>query len=312
MIISASRRTDIPTYYSDWFFNRIKEGYVLVRNPMNAHQISKISLSPEVVDGIVFWTKNPAPMMGRLDMLQDYMYYFQFTLNSYGQDVETHIPSKQKTIIPTFQKLSDLIGPDRVIWRYDPIFLNETYNVDYHINYFEKLAKLLCKYTKKCTISFIDMYRNTEKNIASLSLQKFSRDQQEFLAKNLAEIAQAYDLKIDTCAEGIDLEQYGIQHARCIDDQLFSKLLGCPLKVGKDKNQRLECGCIESLDIGAYNTCRNGCRYCYANYSEKTVCTNAGKHNPNSPLIFGEISPDDKIVERKMHLCRNAQLELNF
>lgn len=312
MIISASRRTDIPTYYSDWFFNRIKEGYVLVRNPMNAHQISKISLSPEVVDGIVFWTKNPAPMMDRLDMLQDYMYYFQFTLNSYGQDVETHIPSKQRTIIPTFQKLSDLIGPDRVIWRYDPIFLNETYNVDYHINYFEKLAKLLCKYTKKCTISFIDMYRNTEKNIASLSLQKFSRDQQEFLAKNLAEIAQAYDLKIDTCAEGIDLEQYGIQHARCIDDQLFSKLLGCPLKVGKDKNQRLECGCIESLDIGAYNTCRNGCRYCYANYSEKTVCTNAGKHNPNSPLIFGEISPDDKIVERKMHLCRNAQLELNF
>lgn len=149
MIISASRRTDIPTYYSDWLLSRVKAGYVYVQNPMNAHQISRVSLSPEVVDGIVFWTKNPTPMLDKLDALRDYMYYFQFTLNSYGTDVERNIPSKNNVIIPAFQQLSDLIGPDRVIWRYDPIFLSETYTMDYHIRYFEELAKRLSPYTKK-------------------------------------------------------------------------------------------------------------------------------------------------------------------
>lgn len=312
MIISASRRTDIPTYYSNWFFNRIMDGYVLVRNPMNAHQISRINLSPDVVDGIVFWTKNPIPMLDKLDRLQDYMYYFQFTLNSYGQDVEPHVPSKQKYIIPAFQKLSDSIGPERVIWRYDPIFLNETYSPEYHVRYFEKLAKILHQYTKKCTISFIDLYRNTQKNVKGLELQSFSTDQQKQLAKSLSEIAHGYGLKMDTCAEGIELEQYGIQHARCIDDRLFGELLNCPLKVGKDKNQRLECGCIESLDVGAYNTCRNGCLYCYANYSQKSVEINSTRHNPQSPLIFGEVGPEDKIIERKMQSCKSTQLELNM
>lgn len=312
MIISASRRTDIPTYYSEWFFNRIKEGYALVRNPMNAHQISKISLRPDVVDGIVFWTKNPLPMLDKLELLADYMYYFQFTLNAYGQDVETGVPLKNNTVVPAFQKLSDIIGPDRVIWRYDPIFLNETYSAEYHIRYFEELAKRIAPYTKKCTISFLDFYRNTEKNIAGLSIQKFTPEVQEFLAKNLSEIAYSYGLKMDTCAEGIDLQKFGIDHARCIDDRLFGKLLNCPLKVGKDKNQRLECGCIESLDIGAYNTCRNGCRYCYANYSTKTVCTNVGKHNPESPLLIGEIGPEDKITERKMHSCIENQIQFDL
>ena len=312
MIISASRRTDIPTYYSEWFFNRIKAGYVLVRNPMNAHQISKINLSPDVADGIVFWTKNPIPMLDKLDLLTDYMYYFQFTLNAYNQDVETGVPLKNNIVVPAFQKLSDIIGPDRVVWRYDPIFLNETYTAEYHIRYFEKLAKRLAPYTKKCTISFLDFYRNTEKNIAGLSIQKFTPEVQEFLAKNLSEIAYSYGLKMDTCAEGIDLQKFGIDHARCIDDRLFGKLLHCPLKVGKDKNQRLECGCIESLDIGAYNTCRNGCRYCYANYSTKTVRTNAGKHNPESPLLIGEIGSEDKITERKMHSCIENQIQFDL
>ena len=241
MIISASRRTDIPTYYSDWFFNRIKAGYVLVRNPMNIHQISKISLNPELVDGIVFWTKNPIPMLDKLDRLADYTYYFQFTLNAYGHDVETGVPSKNDVIIPAFQKLSDMIGPKRVIWRYDPIFINKTYTFEYHLHYFEQLAKRLAPYTEKCTISFLDFYRNTQRNIASLAIDRFTPELQESLAKNMAAIAKSYGLKIDTCAENIDLQKYGIEHARCIDDRLFSELLGCPLTVGKDKNQRLEC-----------------------------------------------------------------------
>ena len=136
MIISASRRTDIPAFYSDWFFNRIKEGYVLVRNPMNAHQISKISLSADVIDCIVFWTKNPRPMINRLDELKDYNYYFQFTLNSYAKDIEPNVPSKDKEIIKSFRELSEKIGKDRVVWRYDPILINDNYSVDHHIKYF--------------------------------------------------------------------------------------------------------------------------------------------------------------------------------
>ena len=162
MIISASRRTDIPSYYSEWFYNRIKEGFVYVRNPMNIHQIGKISLSPDVVDGIVFWTKNPAPMLDRLGELEKYTYYFQFTVNPYSTDVEPNVPSKNDTIIPTFQKLSSIIGKERIVWRYDPILLNEKYTVDYHIKYFSMLADKLAYYTEKCTVSFLDMYKNTQ------------------------------------------------------------------------------------------------------------------------------------------------------
>ena len=162
MIISASRRTDIPTYYSEWFINRVRDGYLYVRNPMNIHQISKITLSPNVIDGIVFWTKNPIPMMQYLDELNNYAYSFQFTVNAYGKDVEVNVPNKNDVIIPAFRKLSNRIGRDRVIWRYDPILLTEKYTMDYHVNYFNELAKRLSGYTHKCVISFVDLYRNTQ------------------------------------------------------------------------------------------------------------------------------------------------------
>lgn len=301
MIISASRRTDIPTYYSEWFFNRIKERYVLVRNPVNIHQISRIDLNPDVVDGIVFWTKNPTPMLNKLDRLKDYAYYFQFTLNSYGQDIEKSIPSKSNIVIPTFQKLSDMIGPDRVIWRYDPVFLNKKYTIEYHTRYFEELAKRLSPYTKKCVISFLDFYKNTEQNIYNLNIEKLDFETQNLIAKNISEIAHSYGLKLETCAEGIDLKKYGIEHGRCIDDRLFSKLLNVPLEIKKDKNQRLECGCIESIDIGSYNTCKNRCCYCYANYNGNIVNLNTEKHNPNNPLIIGNVGPEDRITNRKMY-----------
>lgn len=312
MIISASRRTDIPTYYSEWFMNRIREGYALARNPMNAHQVSRISLSPEVVDGIVFWTKNPAPMLDKLPQLKDYMYYFQFTLNAYEQDVEAGVPLKHKYIVPTFQRLSEMIGPERVVWRYDPILLSDKYTFDYHVKYFELLAKKLASYTQKCTISFLDMYVKTERNVAGLNIQPWTLELQDAMAKSLAEIAHSYGLELETCAEGIELEKYGIKHAHCIDGELFAKLLGCPLKVGKDKNQRKECGCVDSVDIGAYNTCRNGCRYCYANFNAKMVQNNQQRHNPLSPLLLGELQPDDKVTERKMTSCLERQGGLGF
>jgi DNA repair photolyase len=307
MIISASRRTDIPSYYSDWFLNRIKEGFVLVRNPMNYHQISKINLAPEVVDGIVFWTKNPLPMLNRLDELKDYMYYFQFTLTSYEKDVEQNLPSKSESLIQTFKTLSSKIGADRVIWRYDPILMNDKYSFDYHVRYFEKLAEELHDFTRKVTISFIDEdYRGVKNNIKELALLRFPIEIQRELSAKLAEIAHRYDLEIDTCAELIDLDEFGIKHARCIDDRLLEKLLGCRLHIDKDKNQRLACGCAASIDVGMYNTCLGGCRYCYANYSPSTVVGNFTKHVPGSPLLSGIVTEDDKIHERSVKSCRES------
>ncbi len=310
MIISASRRTDIPSYYADWFYNRIKEGYVCVRNPMNVHQISRISLSPDVIDGIVFWTKNPHPMMNRLDLLRNYMYYFQFTINSYGRDIEANIPSKNDMIIPTFRTLSDKIGPERVIWRYDPILLTEKYSVDYHIHYFEEIAKRLSGYTEKCIISFVDLYRNTKSNTKDLGLLPLETTAMYEIAHRMSEIALKYGIKMESCAEKINLDQFGIEHGHCIDCSLFERLLGCRLDLVKDKNQREECGCVASVDIGMYNTCKNGCKYCYANYSANTVAKHYASHNPESSLISGAIGDEDVVKDRVVKSCKDCQLNL--
>ena len=310
MIISASRRTDIPSYYSEWMLNRLKEKYVLVRNPMNIHQISKIDLSPNVVDAIVFWTKNPTPMLGRLDELKDYIYYFQFTLTAYGPDVERNLPSKNRIIIPTFQQLSKEIGKEKVIWRYDPIFFNEQYSIEYHCKYFEVLASKLGDYTEKCTVSFMDMYRNTERNVKPLSIVKDTYEMQVELLQRFVEIAKEYGLYIDTCAEIGDFHNIGVEHAHCIDRERIERIGGFKLNVDKDTNQRAECGCVASIDIGAYNTCKNGCLYCYANYSSNTVEKNFGMHNPKSPLLFGEIDSTDVIKERKVKSLINNQMNL--
>ncbi len=310
MIISASRRCDIPTYYSEWFFNRIREGFVLVRNPMNAHQVGRISLDPDVVDGIVFWTKNPAPMIGRLDELKDYPYYFQFTVNPYGTDVEPNIPSKNDFVIPTFQKIAQKIGPERMVWRYDPIILSEKYTTQYHLEYFEKLAIKLSGYARKCTFSFLDFYKNTEKNVKGLNIHAISKEDMVKLAQGFAEIAAANHLPLDTCAEQIELASFGISHARCVDKEMFEEFCGCKLNIDKDKNQREECGCASSIDIGAYNTCVNGCRYCYANFSAKTAAANFARHDPSSPLLFGTIGSQDVMKERKMRSCKELQERL--
>ncbi|MEE0885089.1 MAG: DUF1848 domain-containing protein [Faecalimonas sp.] len=310
MIISASRRTDIPSYYSEWMINRLKEKYVLVRNPMNIHQVSRIDLSPDVVDAIVFWTKNPTPMLTHLEELEDYTYYFQFTLNAYGPDVERHLPSKNKIIIPTFQNLSKEIGKEKVVWRYDPIFFSEQYSMDYHCKYFEVLASKLADYTEKCTVSFVDLYRNTERNVKRLNIVKDTHEMHVELLQRFVEIAKEYGLYIDTCAEIGDFHELGVEHAHCIDRERIERIGGFKLNVDKDTNQRAECGCVASIDIGAYNTCKNGCLYCYANYSANTVDRNFVMHNPKSPVLFGEIDDSDIIKERKVKSLIENQMSL--
>lgn len=307
MIISASRRTDIPSYYSEWFINRLKAGYVYVRNPMNPRQISEVSLSPEVVDGIVFWTKNPAPMLDRLNELRDYTYYFQFTLTPYGTDIERNIPSKNGVIIPIFQKLSSLIGKERVIWRYDPILLNAKYTAQYHLKYFRVLCDRLADHTEKCTISFLDLYKNIRRSITPLGIHPPTSGQIEELTGRFCEIAKEHNLYIDTCAEEIDLRTYGVGHASCIDRNRLERIGKYKLTIERDKNQRAACGCVSSIDIGAYNTCRNGCVYCYANFNQTIVGDCCQKHDPSSPLLFGEITNADIIKPRKMKSLKDRQ-----
>lgn len=310
MLISASRRTDIPTYYAPWFRRRIEAGYVLVRNPRDPRQVSRIDLRPEVVDGIVFWTKNPIPLLPELDALRAYCYVFQFTLTAYGRDVEPNLPSKGKVLVPAFQRLADQIGPDRVLWRYDPIFLSRTYTPEYHLRYFAVLARRLRGYTRQCTISFLDQYPNTVRNMAGLGLRPFPTEEKLRLAKALAEIATGCGIRMTACAEPLDLTGCGIAPAHCVDAALFERLLGCELELTRDRGQRPACGCAASVDIGAYHTCGNGCRYCYANDSRPGIAAPVRGHAPDSPLLVGGLGPGDVVTERRAEASRSGQLRL--
>lgn len=310
MILSASRRTDIPNYYSDWFYERIKEGYLYVRNPINIHQISKIDLSPEVVDCIVFWTKNPINMIQRLNELDNYKYYFQFTITGYGHEIEPNIPAKRENIIPAFMELSKKIGKDKIIWRYDPIYVNLRYTTDYHINAFRQLAETLSPYTNKVVISFIDLYLKTKKNTKGLDIKEPTHDYINTLALEFSKIGKQNNLVIETCAELMNLDQYGIFHGSCISKSTIENVIGCKIKCKKDKNQRQECGCVESIDVGAYNSCKNNCKYCYANYDNKSVALNSALYDVHSPILCSTITELDRITERKVKSLKETQLSV--
>ncbi len=300
MILSVSRRTDIPNYYWEWFLQRIREGYLYVRNPMNAHQVSKIVLSPEVVDGMVFWTKNPEPMLAGLEQLQAYPYYFQFTLTGYGTDIEPGIPHKRFRMIPVFQQLSHKIGQEKVIWRYDPILFTDKYTPEYHLKAFTEIAEKLQGFTSKCVISSVDLYAKNKQNMEKLHTYFLAGDELFNFSEKLARTAKAHGIKLAACAEETDLTSCGIEPGCCIDRELFEQISGYKIRGGKDKNQRKECGCLESVEVGAYHTCKNGCLYCYANDSAQRVLNNWQHYDANAPLLCGEITEKDKVTERKV------------
>lgn len=310
MIISASRRTDIPCYYADWFYNRIREGFVYVRNPVNRHQVSEIRISPEVVDCIVFWTKNPAPMLPGVEQLKEYPYYFQFTLTGYGTDIEGRVPHKKDVMIPTFQTLSEKIGADKVIWRYDPILFNDKYTPEVHVRAFAQIAVALRGYTRKCVISFVDTYAKNRKGLDKMKVYDLEEMQLAAFAGQLSDIARDNGMEMASCAEKTALERFGIKHNCCIDKSLIESIIGCRINAGKDKNQRTECGCVESIDIGIYDTCQNGCVYCYANHGQNIASQNYRKYDPSSPLLCGNIEEGDKITVRQVKSLKERQLSI--
>ena len=308
MILSVSRRTDVPAFYGEWFINRLRDGSVLVRNPVNPKQVSKILLSRENIDCIVFWTKNPENFMKYLGELKEYPFYFQFTLNGYGKDIEPGMPDKKKELIPLFQELSGKIGKERVIWRYDPVLISKDYSIEWHIHTFESMAEALEGYTKQAVISFLDIYRKIKRQMAQAGIRRPAEEEVFQFAQRAGTSARNHGMTTVTCAEGYDLSCFGIRKGCCIDRELVEKLIGMKISVDKDKNQRPECGCAESFDIGSYDTCPADCLYCYASHSRETVNQTAAQYRPDTPMLCGEPDQFDKITERKAESCAIAQL----
>ena len=304
-------RTDIPAFYSEWFINRIKAGFVLVRNPYNPVQVTRYSLLPDVVDLISFCTKNPSPMLDKIDHLAPYGQYWFVTITPYGKDIEPNVPDKQK-VMEDFKRLSDRVGVDSIGWRYDPILVDSQHSVQWHIGKFEEMAKNLSGYTKTCVISFIDIYKKVEKNFPQA--RAVSHQDKMTIGKAFIEIAGNYGMTIRPCAEGTDLAPYGADCSGCMTVKTYETALHNNLTVPKKgKNQRNgECACLLGTDIGAYDTCGHLCRYCYANTDPDLVKENMRKHDPKSPFLLGNLNPEDIIHEADQRSWIDRQMRLDI
>ena len=285
----------------------MQEGYVLVRNPYNARMFSRVPLTPDVVDGMVLWTKNFTPMLPYLDALGDIPYYVQYTVTPYGKDIEPGLPEDK---IGAFLHTAERIGRKRLVWRYDPIILTDNYTPEWHIAQFARMAEAMASSCRRCVISFVDMYRSTARNMVGTPMKTITQQDMRAIAKAFSRIAADYALPLATCCEAIDLAEYGIAHNACIDRKILEELAGCPLNLQRAKGQRETCGCMQSTDIGLYGTCTNGCRYCYANDSDAAARKVAAQHDPHSLLLTGVVRPDDVIRPMKAASCRESQLRM--
>lgn len=307
MILNTGSRTDIPAYYSEWFYNRIKEGFVLVRNPYNPTQVIRYRLDPETVDCLVFCTKNPRSMLARLSELKSFRQFWHVTITPYGKEIEPYVPPKEN-VIEAFRELSDIVGADRIGWRYDPIFIHGMYTVQYHIEVFEKIAEALAGCTKQCVISFIDLYQKVKRNFPAV--RAVTREERMYLGREMIRIGEKYGMTIYPCCEGDELAKYGADCSGCLSQSVLERAIGCSLSVPKKKAAREACTCLLGNDIGAYHSCGHGCLYCYANYDRKTVEENMRQRNPASPFLIGEAQADDVIVDAKQESWLDGQLRL--
>ena len=310
MIINTGCRTDIPAFYSKWLINRIREGYVLVRNPYNPNQVTRYNLSPDVVDCLAFCTKNPEPMLKYLDEIDKYKQYWFVTITPYGKDIEPNVPNKEK-VIESFKKLSKHIGVDAIGWRYDPIFIGNNFDVNKHIYYFEKIAKELKNYTHNCTISFLDLYEKVKRNAPEIKPP--NHEEQIQIAKVFSKIGKENNMVVHSCCEKTYLSQYGLKCNGCMSKEIVEKAIGCNLNPPNSrKNLRESCNCLMGNDIGAYNTCGHLCKYCYANANKGLVIENMKKHNDNSPFLIGDSEEGDKITIAKQKSWKIENMQIGF
>jgi DNA repair photolyase len=319
VIISASRRTDIPAFYADWFMNRVRAGFCMVANPWNPRQVGRVSLKPADVDAMVFWSKNPAPLVSRLAELDKMKlrYYFLFTLNDCPDCLEPHLPSLEERI-RTFRDLSTMIGKEKVVWRYDPVILSNILDCDYHRRAFSAIARSVCGHTGRVIVSVLDFYARTERRLSDIEDRtgdRFVRDPFALpgfgdLARDLAWIAAENGMQIQSCAEDDRLAALGIRPGKCIDDELIRSALAVSVSSAKDPGQRGKCLCVASRDIGANDSCAHGCVYCYAASSAERAVARCNAHDPNSPMLSSGTSNIERSTPNEERLKSNALFDV--
>jgi hypothetical protein len=307
MILNTGQRTDIPAFYPEWLANRIKEGYVCVRNPYNPQQVSRYRINPQVVDVIGFCSKNPEPFFPYLDLVRDYGQFWYVTITAYGKEIEPAVPDKEK-VIESFKYLSERVGIDAVGWRYDPIFIDDKYTVEHHIATFEKMARSLNGYTGIVVISFVDLYEKVKRNFPEV--RPVSENDRHTLGKEIIKIASENGMVVKPCGEGTFLEKYGADCRGCMTVADYERAIGKRLDVPKTKPSRSECACYLSGDIGAYDTCGHLCRYCYANNDVRQVAVNMKNHDPKSPFLVGNYRPEDIIHDVPQKSWINGQMNI--
>lgn len=307
MILNLGNRTDIPAFYSEWFYNRLKEGSVCVRNPYVPNLVTRYQLRPDLVDILVFGTKNPAPMLPDLNKMNDFQQQWFISITPYERDIEPGVPPCSEVIEST-GRLSAQLGKRAVVWRYDPVFIARRYDLDFHLKSFEYMASLLEGICEVCVISFVDLYKKTLRNFPDV--KEVSREDQHFLAKHFVKIAGSYGMRVKSCAESRELDAYGVDSSGCFMKKDLQDLTGLEYVIPKKKSKRESCDCLLENEIGAYNSCPHGCLYCYANYSKGEVARNWKDHDPGSPLLIGHLEPEDEIRDavQKSYLDRQMSL----
>ncbi|PBC74016.1 DUF1848 domain-containing protein [Fibrobacter intestinalis] len=295
MIINTGGRTDTVQYYTDWLLYRFSEGFVLSRNPLFPNKVTRYELTPDAVDCVVFCSKNYTPILSRLhEITERFHTYFHYTITAYGKDIEPGVPSIDESI-ETLIKLSALVGKQRVAWRYDPVLLTKKYTIQCHLETFERMAEKLSPYIDRCIFSFVEVYKKLESNMPELI--PLSIQDMDALARGFGAVAEKLGIYMQTCGSNGDFSRYHIHPSGCMTLDILGNANGIRFKNLKHKGLRKGCHCIESRDIGAYDTCMNGCKYCYANKTPRKAFENYKYHDKNSPLLLGNIMPDDVILQ---------------
>lgn len=286
-------------YFSEWLLNRFAAGYAYSRNPFHPDVVNRIDLNPETIDVVEFCSKNYRPILSRLhEITERFNCHFHYTITAYDKDIEPNVPGIDESI-ETLRDLSAQVGKEKIIWRYDPVLLTGKYTIERHLATFDYMARRIAPYVSRCLFSFVVWY----KKLHLPELQPISGQQKELIAKGLGEMAAKRHLYIQTCGTKESYEQYGIHHSGCMTRAVYEHSLGLHFKKVAERGNRPGCRCMESRGLGDYNTCLNGCRYCYANYDHEKAWENYRLHDPESPLMIGHLRPTDKIVPLHQESC---------
>ena len=298
MIINVGGRTDIVNYYTPWLLNRLKEGYAYSRNPFARENVYRLSLKPEDVDCLLFCSKNYQPILEHIGEIDEkYNILCNYTITAYGKDIEPKVPTINQSI-KILECLSDIVGRNKILWRYDPILLTEKYTVEKHLETFEHMACEIAPMVYRCIFSFVDMYKKVEENMPEII--PLTEEDKMRLLKGIGEISEKYNLYTQTCATNENYEKYGIHSAGCTTSEILEQAHNVVYKKVKSSGIRENCHCIPSRDIGAYNSCLSECKYCYANRKPNMPKNLIKLHDENSPLLLGHLKENDKLIDTKV------------